>query len=605
MLTLSNGSQIDEATLSGSAQPDAGVSGLMKVIKGLEGGDYNNRSGDSGSSAGAYQWNNDNKPLKPGELPSHWKNAAGQYLKDANAPMTPENQNYVAYQQIKAYKDQGRTPMEIDALWNGAHEDSSGQYVHNSDARAQAFLKASNEQQPQGNGYVQAPPPRMPEAPDASTSTDSDPGKGEGFLQGLQEDLSGTNPESLGTQMGNTIKGVADFVAPSIGDAYNLATGKNKKTGLQLAGDLGSTALSAATLIPGVGEIAAPLKVGLMGAKAVEAGTEVVNLASKAAPGLLKGIGKNAALGGAYGATQGLGAGDTDPTKITEDAGTGALTGGLLGGTGELVLKAASVLPQRLVQGAIKTSNPDVAKYALTKSLGSPAKMLEDSNASLKTIGSQLGDALTHANVADVVVPSEQIVPKIMEAFPNAELSPEKLEQEIGKVAPLQKRLITKLFSGEGLTIDELHTLNSAIGQNTYKMAFDDPTVKAGKAIGNAFYQASKDIITKIAPDTAPLFDQYSKEIQLNTALDKAVKRGSKTQALTLRDIMSLIGGFSALGPVGAFGALAAERLATSPTVNLKAAGLLNKASGKAIRKAVPAITLGATGAVRGLMNPH
>lgn len=151
MLTLSNGQQIDEATLSGEAQPDAGVSGLMRVIKKLEGGDYKNRSGDNGSSAGAYQWNNDNKPLKPGELPSHWKNAAGQYLKDANAPMTPENQNYVAYSQIKAYKDAGKTPKEIDALWNGAKKDSSGKYIHVSSERAKRFEEASLGQNSQQN----------------------------------------------------------------------------------------------------------------------------------------------------------------------------------------------------------------------------------------------------------------------------------------------------------------------------------------------------------------------------------------------------------------------------------------------------------------------
>ncbi len=45
---------------------------ILKVFNALrlsEGGDYNNRSGDGGSSAGAFQWNNDKTPLKPGEIP--------------------------------------------------------------------------------------------------------------------------------------------------------------------------------------------------------------------------------------------------------------------------------------------------------------------------------------------------------------------------------------------------------------------------------------------------------------------------------------------------------------------------------------------------------
>lgn len=343
MLTLSNGSQVDEATMSGDAAPDPSVSGLMKVIKGLEGGDYNNRSGDSGSSAGAYQWNNDNKPLKPGELPSHWKSAAGQYLKDPSAPMTPENQNYVAYQQIKAYKDAGRTPMEIDALWNGAHKDSSGQYVHNSDARAQKFMEASNAQatqQPQGNGYVQAPTPHTPAPVDAPTSDDPNADPSGGFLQGLQEDASGTNPDSAGTQLENTVKGVGNFLFPAVGDVYHDIKGDSTKTGLQQAGDVGSTLLSAGTLIPGVGE-------GILGAKAAEAGLEGANAASKA--GLLGSVGKNAALGGAFGATGAIGSGETDPTKIVESSALGAGTGGVLGAgshiLGETLDKAAGATP--------------------------------------------------------------------------------------------------------------------------------------------------------------------------------------------------------------------------------------------------------------------
>lgn len=205
MLTLSNGQQVDEATQSGNTQPDPGVAGLTSVIKGLEGGDYNNRSGDGGSSAGAFQWNNDNKPLAHGELPSHWKNAAAQYLKDPNAPMTPDNQNYVAYQQIKAYKDQGRTPMEIDALWNGAHKDATtGLYTHNSNARAQAFLKASN------TSGTDATPPDTTNPTDTTTTppTDNKPG----FFQSLVQGASYPELMTTGTAsrfLGSVISGGA------------------------------------------------------------------------------------------------------------------------------------------------------------------------------------------------------------------------------------------------------------------------------------------------------------------------------------------------------------------------------------------------------------
>lgn len=154
-----------------------------------------------------------------------------------------------------------------------------------------------------------------------STASNSNPG----FVQGLSEDLSGTNSQSLGTQLGNTAKGVGNFLFPAVGDIYHDIKGDNTKTGLQQAGDVGSSLLSASTLVPGLDFITGPLKVA-------EAGTEGANAVSKA--GLLANAGKNAALGGAFGVTSSLGQGNTDPGKIAEDTAIGAGTGGLLGAVG-------------------------------------------------------------------------------------------------------------------------------------------------------------------------------------------------------------------------------------------------------------------------------
>jgi len=337
--------------MSGDAAPDPGVSGLMKVIKGLEGGDYNNRSGDAGSSAGAYQWNNDNKALKPGELPSHWKNAAAQYLKDQNAPMTQGNQDYVAYQQIKAYKDQGKTPTEIDALWNGAHKDASGQYVHNSDTRAAAFLKASNAQQPQGynpkpfSNPTGGSPGLIDESGTATPASNPHPG----FIQGLQEDLSGTNPESIPSQLGNTVKGVGNFLFPIVGDLYNDATGKNNKSFLQQAGD---TALSALPFIPGLGEAGEAARVADAGVEGASAVAKSGLLARAAAlPTVVKGAGVGYGAGVASNLSQGKSVGDS----IGPNAST--LGGALLGGAAPAVLKGIGGIAEKVsgIDPQIKT----------------------------------------------------------------------------------------------------------------------------------------------------------------------------------------------------------------------------------------------------------
>lgn len=102
-------------------QLDSKVLKVVRAIRQVESqGDYN-AVGDGGNSHGAYQWNKDN-----------FRNAAKEILGDANAPMTPANQNKVAYYQVKAYKDAGRDPEEIAALWNGASKDqATGRYVYN------------------------------------------------------------------------------------------------------------------------------------------------------------------------------------------------------------------------------------------------------------------------------------------------------------------------------------------------------------------------------------------------------------------------------------------------------------------------------------------
>lgn len=158
----SNAVNAPAATMDGS-QLDPSVVKVMKAIASVEtGGTYNyNAIGDNGDSMGAFQWNNGSKPVATGQTPINWQNAAQQYLGDASAPMTPANQNYVAYHQIADYKAKGLTPDSIDALWNGAHPDPNnpGQYLHISPQRATQFTTAL-QQQMDGT----APPPIQPQA---------------------------------------------------------------------------------------------------------------------------------------------------------------------------------------------------------------------------------------------------------------------------------------------------------------------------------------------------------------------------------------------------------------------------------------------------------
>jgi len=86
---------------NGSAQA------IANAIKQVEsGGNYNARGGSG--EGGAYQF-----------MPATWKGWAQQYLGNANAPQTPENQDFVALAKINDLIKQGYGPREIALIWNG------------------------------------------------------------------------------------------------------------------------------------------------------------------------------------------------------------------------------------------------------------------------------------------------------------------------------------------------------------------------------------------------------------------------------------------------------------------------------------------------------
>jgi hypothetical protein len=217
----------------------------------------------------------------------------------------------------------------------------------------------------------QAPAPQ-PQATTPPPAAGSDPSGG--FFQGLQEDLSGTNPDSIGTQIGNTLIGAGNFLFPSVGDAYHDIKGDNKKTLLQQAGDLGTSALGAASLIPGLDVVADPLEAargaeaGVEGAGAVAKSTGLLGKLGKAATGS---IGKNAALGYGYGTASSLAQGNSLVQSIAPNATNvgGALLGGastgLLKGLGGIGKAAAGINPQIETELSRMGSQGDPADEAL------------------------------------------------------------------------------------------------------------------------------------------------------------------------------------------------------------------------------------------------
>ena len=88
---------------------------LAKAIRRTETGsssDPYNQKGASGEF-GAYQF-----------MPETYKKLAKQHLGDENAPATIENQNKIAYSEIKRLKDAGYNPAQIASYWNSGKTDA-------------------------------------------------------------------------------------------------------------------------------------------------------------------------------------------------------------------------------------------------------------------------------------------------------------------------------------------------------------------------------------------------------------------------------------------------------------------------------------------------
>lgn len=146
---------------------------LTKAIALQEGGGkylpYTSKSGDvpnASQAGGRYQF-----------MPKTWSNYAGQVLGNSNAPMTPENQNQVAYTKVHEWLKKGYTPAQVASMWNAGENapnawkpgtkqahGNTPQYVANVQKYGQELTKQNAPQtaQPQVSASTGLPQAVMP-----------------------------------------------------------------------------------------------------------------------------------------------------------------------------------------------------------------------------------------------------------------------------------------------------------------------------------------------------------------------------------------------------------------------------------------------------------
>lgn len=242
---------------------DPQVVALAKAVRDEESGGNPSIKGKSGEY-GAYQY-----------IPSTWTKqsaAAG-----VNVPLDKASladQNKVWYTWAKQKKDQGYTPGQIISMQNageGEPDAYTGKFSNGAPSRgvnkegvafdvpAYSTKVAQKYQQykSQSTSGYNPTPFSKPDGTsqfnlDLSGNTPVEAPKKPEFFQGLMQDLNGTNPDNIGTQLENAAKGAGNFLFPIVGDVKDDLAGKSSKSVLQQTGD---AALSALPFIPGLGEV--------------------------------------------------------------------------------------------------------------------------------------------------------------------------------------------------------------------------------------------------------------------------------------------------------------------------------------------------------------
>lgn len=521
--------------------PDPKVYKVFNAIRNVEGGNYNDRSGDNGTSAGAFQWNNGKVKLKEGDIPNNFKNMALGLGLNPN-DFSKANQNKVAYKQIEKWKNDGLQPEEIAALWNGAKKDASGKYTYNNPEYGVKFRNALNISQSTTQPISQPTEPKKD------------------FLQKATDVATAIFP---GKQVGEAIGTLGGY----------LTTPKEQKqyydisapTPTQVVGDVAQGALMVAPGLGAVGKASQLGKVAGVGEKVFGKTLPAVQTAKTA----LGRLGQGTALNAGFGLSGGLAKGETSAPELARSTAIGVGTGFLAGTAGEILGKVGQWLPKRMLPFKVTDKTAD---YALTKKLGNPKNMLTRSDSEINNLGNQLGNILKQKKYQGITVQGKDIYPRMIEELPNSSIvkDPELLVKKLKEYAGTEDALVDKLFSPQGLTLPELQKLNSNIGDNIYKSVFDTAVTKTGKQIGNKFYHAVGDAIRAIAKEDniGNVYDSLSKEYLLNNSLRRYVNKVGGKAALSLNDLVAF--------DVGGLPTAIARRVVGSPTLNIKTAGLIS-----------------------------
>lgn len=544
-------------TTTSSLDPQAVA--LTQAIRQMESGGTNDPStqGKSGEY-GAYQW-----------LPSTWakmSQAAG-----VDVPLegsTLEQQNEVAYKQIKTWKDEGYNVGQIASMWNAGPgrpnaylEGNSGtnaegvsydtqkyaQQVANIYQQKKQQLQPSQGQNTSPAGYQAPAAPGTPQASQSSQagSTGYQPPAPPPTSTG--QDVSSTSTPTPGTvqppgsQFGNN---AVNWLNPPAGTPWkNFSDWLGTEIAKATSGTQGAQFIQQNEPGP-TGEQAA--------GSALQTAGDIGAIASAPFTGGLSTaglIGTGAALGAAQSAGGALQK-NAPTSQVVQQGALGGTIGAVASGILGLVSKALGAAATKSLTLAVKPTAADFAdgfdaQFAVKNGLtGDAVQIAQKTKDFMGGLTTQLKTALGNsdigidlANIFDNtkadLTSSEGLDSNFLQNS-NVQGALDKLENEVLQVNP----------SGE-LPLLRAQTIKQQTGMyGEWLNGAPDPEANAMSTVANSFYRNLKTAIENSVPEgnIADINEQIQNAIPIMRAAIRRIPVAARASALSISDMLGLLG---------------------------------------------------------------
>lgn len=494
-------------------------------------------------------------------LPGTWSAGAAQYLGDANAPQTLENENKVAYSKIKHWKDQGYKPDQIASLWNSGSPEYQGKVGVNKmgvkyDTPAYVQKVYGNYQkfkpQEQAPPQTQAPQPPKPsllgKLAQGASQTFDPVQVGIGALKGVGSTVSGL--ESLGEKL---LTRPIDRAVSAITGKPSVLPTTGPTTGEQAQQQLLQPTTTGQKIGKGAEQVAELFTPTGLESAGGNLAAKLAPEAPKLAQGALKVAGK--ALGGAaeFGGKTAIQTGG-DVQKTKEAAITGGLAAPIAEAAGAVARPVQKFLGERLPPKIINSILKPVSKeFAFGRNPGlgvvqegltanTREGLLKQISDKKKEIGAQIDaqlnlplNARKKIDVAPLLKPLDDAMAEAVKSgeqalYTRLQAVRDGLTREFqaveGKLVPTgEKKLV--------MTPAEARQLKTEIGgaAKWTGQAFDNEVNQARVKV----YRAINDAIDAAVPGTKTLNSRYANLLSAEKSLDKTITTAQRQNLTGLK----------------------------------------------------------------------